>query len=120
VQARDGLGFNGSAAEGMWLHYLGEDYDRSQTSPYAAPARAEDLSGLPPAFVLTNGLDPLRDEGILYALALMEAGVTVELYSAPGNYHGYPPVDERTAGVALRVYSDALGAGLNPKPAQVA
>lgn len=119
-QTRDGLGFNGAQAEGMWLHYLGEDYDRSQTSPYAAPARAADLSGLPPAFVQTNGLDPLRDEGILYALRLMEAGIAVELYNAPGNYHGHPPIDERAAAVALRVYNDALAASLNPKPAPVA
>jgi acetyl esterase/lipase len=120
LQARGGLGFNGENAEGMWLHYLGEDYDRSQTSPYAAPARAEDLSGLPPAFIQANGLDPLRDEGICYALRLMEAGVPVELYSAPGNYHGHPPIDERTATVALRVYSEALGAALDPKRAPAA
>jgi acetyl esterase/lipase len=117
LQARAGLGFNGAQAEGMWLHYLGEDYDRSQTSPYAAPARADDLSDLPPAFIQTNGLDPLRDEGILYGLRLMGAGVSVELYSAPGNYHGYPPIDERTAAVALRVYNEALAAALNPKAA---
>ncbi len=84
-------GFNGPAAEGMWLHYLGEDYDREKTSPYAAPARATDFSNLPPAFIQTNGLDPLRDEGIEYALALMAAGIQVELYNCPGAYHGAPP-----------------------------
>ena len=68
----------------MWLHYLGEDYDREKTSPYAAPNRATEFSGLPPAIVWTNGLDPLRDEGIEYAMNLMAAGIDVELYNCPG------------------------------------
>lgn len=107
-------GFNAAAAEGMWLHYLGEEYDREKTSPYAAPGRAEDLRGLPPAFIQTNGLDPLRDEGIQYALDLLAAGVDVELYNCPGAYHGADPLDPRTAGVAFTVYNAALGAALNP------
>lgn len=114
-QAVGAPGFDAAGAEGMWLHYLGEDQDRSQTSPYAAPARAESLHGLPPAFIQTNGLDPLRDEGIEYALRLLADGVQVELYNCPGAYHGAPPLDERTAGVAFRVYNAALGAALNPK-----
>jgi acetyl esterase len=70
-----------------WQRYLGGD-DRSDVSPYAAPSRATDLSGLPPAYVSTMEFDPLRDEGILYALALMQAGVQVELHSFPGTFHG--------------------------------
>ena len=111
----DAEGFAKAGAEGMWLHYLGEDADREKTSPYAAPARAEDLSGLPPAFVQTNGLDPLRDEGLEYAMRLMAAGVPVEVYNAPGAYHGAPPLDPRVAGIAFRVYNAALGAALNPQ-----
>ena len=113
-QAIDSPGFDAAGAEGMWLHYLGEDYDREKTSPYAAPARAESFTGLPPAFIQTNGLDPLRDEGIEYALKLLAAGVSVELYNCPGAYHGAPPLDERTAGLAFQVYNAALGAALNP------
>ena len=68
----------------VWRHYLGS---RTAT-PYAAPARATDLSGLPPAYVATAEFDPLRDEGIDYAVRLMQAGVTVELHQWPGTFHG--------------------------------
>ena len=113
-QAVDAPGFNSRGAEGMWLHYLGEDYDRSNTSPYAAPSRAADLSGLPPAFVQTNGLDPLRDEGIQYALRLLAAGVSVELCNVPGAYHGAPPLNPAAATRANRAYNAALHEALHP------
>lgn len=67
-----------------WRHYLGGQ----QATPYAAPARAEDLSGLPPAYIATAELDPNRDEGIGYALRLLQAGVSVELHQWPGTFHG--------------------------------
>ncbi len=70
-----------------WRHYLGPDHE-GEVSPYAAPARAEDLAGLPPAYISTMEFDPLRDEGILYGLALMQAGVPVELHNYPGTFHG--------------------------------
>jgi acetyl esterase/lipase len=70
-----------------WRHYLGPDHS-GEVSPYAAPARAKDLSGLPPAYVSTMEFDPLRDEGIEYAVRLLQAGVSVELHSYPGTFHG--------------------------------
>jgi acetyl esterase/lipase len=73
-------------AELSWKYYLGSNSD--DVSPYASPAIAADLSGLPPAYVTTMEFDPLRDEGIIYALRLMEAGVSVELHSYPGTFHG--------------------------------
>jgi acetyl esterase len=73
-----------------WDYYLGSDYKRGAVNVpyYAAPARAQDLTGLPPAHVTTMEFDPLRDEGILYALKLMQAGVSTELHSYPGTFHG--------------------------------
>jgi acetyl esterase/lipase len=71
-----------------WEWYLGDAYGTDDVSPYAAPARATDVAGLPPAYISTMEFDPLRDEGIHYALKLMEAGVQVELHSFPGTFHG--------------------------------
>ena len=48
------------------------------------------------------------------SIFLLAAGVSVELYNCPGAYHGAPPLDERTAGLAFQVYNAALGAALNP------
>jgi acetyl esterase len=67
-----------------WRYHLGG----APASPYAAPARAEDLSGLPPAYIATAELCPNRDEDILYALRLLQAGVSVELHQWAGTFHG--------------------------------
>jgi acetyl esterase/lipase len=77
----------------MWDHYLGP-LDRTAVSGYAAPARAEDLSGLPPAYVLTAGCDPLRDEGAEYANRLTAAGVATELHQFPGACHGFDTLSD--------------------------
>jgi acetyl esterase/lipase len=77
-----------AAAERSWRWYLGDAYGSGDVSPYAAPARATDLAGLPPAYVTTMEFDPLRDEGIVYALRLLQAGVSVELHTFPGTFHG--------------------------------
>jgi len=82
--------WNRPNAELSWDFYLGDQYQRGADDvPYhAAPARAEDLAGLPPAYVSTMEFDPLRDEGVAYALRLMQAGVATELHSFPGTFHG--------------------------------
>ncbi|MGH9029837.1 MAG: alpha/beta hydrolase [Acidimicrobiales bacterium] len=83
--------------EDMWDHYLGDGRRTADVSPYAAPARTPDVSGLPPTYVLTAELDPLRDEGIDYAQRLMAAGVPTELHNYTGACHGFDIVATTTA-----------------------
>lgn len=71
-----------------WRSYLGELYGSPDVPPYAAPARAEDLRGLPPALVCVGGADGFRDEDITYAMRLYQAGVPTELHVWPGAPHG--------------------------------
>lgn len=71
-----------------WGHYLGSHTDRDRTSQYAAPARASNLAELPPAYIAVSSFDPLRDEGIDYALRLTQAGVPTEVQLFPGTFHG--------------------------------
>jgi acetyl esterase len=68
-------------------HYLNgkEDIDNWR----ASPARVDNLAGLPPAYVLTAGADPLRDEGDEYAMRLKDAGVAVATKTYPGQFHGF-------------------------------
>src|SRR5262249_52830392 len=71
-----------------WRSYLGELYGRADVPPYAAAARARDLTGLPPALVIVGGADGFRDEDTGYALRLCQAGVPTELHVLPGAPHG--------------------------------
>jgi acetyl esterase/lipase len=102
-------------AELSWRYYLGPDVDA--VSPYASPAVATDLTGLPPAYVTTMEFDPLRDEGIDYAVRLLGAGVSVELHSYPGTFHGSALIP--TAAVSRRSHDElmtALRRGLGVTP----
>jgi acetyl esterase len=64
---------------------------------YAAPARADDLDGLPPTYVGVCSADPLRDEGIEYARRLADRGIATKLRMYPGLFHGatgmFPDLD---------------------------
>ncbi|MFF7725745.1 alpha/beta hydrolase [Streptomyces sp. NPDC008001] len=75
-------------AAASWRHYLGPHADPASVSPYAAPARATDLSGLPAAHIATAQFDPNRDEAIIYALRMLQAGVPVDLHQWAGTFHG--------------------------------
>ncbi|MER1996710.1 MAG: alpha/beta hydrolase [Arthrobacter sp.] len=78
--------WNRAHSEFAWGCYLDGVAD---VPPYAAPALAEDVSGLPPALIQTGELDLFRDEDISFALRLLQAGVPTELLVYPGAYHGF-------------------------------
>ena len=88
-----------------WKMYLGDEYGRDSVSPYAAAARAKDLSGLPPAFVTVGMLDLFRDENIDYAQRLMAAGVAADLRVYPGMFHG-AEMSAPDAAVSRRMRTD--------------
>jgi acetyl esterase len=109
--------WNRPAAIRSWDAYLGEGCrGTDDIPPYAAPARATDLSGLPPAYISAMEFDPLRDEDIAYAAALLAAGVPVELHLFPGTFHGSSSlfadaaVSRREAAERIAVLRKALGA----------
>lgn len=70
-----------------WNMYLGEEGDKD-VSPYAAPAHATDLSGLPPTFTFIRDLDPFRDETIELVAKLSQAGVPTEFTLYPATFMG--------------------------------
>ncbi|MDE0605445.1 MAG: alpha/beta hydrolase [bacterium] len=71
-----------------WQSYLGDLYGTDNVPYTAAAARAEDLSGLPEAYVCVGGADGFRDENIIYAMRLYGAGVPTELHVYSGAPHG--------------------------------
>lgn len=88
----------------MWKHYLGGD--GIATSPYAAPARAADLAGLPRAFVEVGALDPLRDECIAYGARLLASEVPTDLQVIAGAPHAFEAMAQ--AGITRRAFAQRV------------
>lgn len=92
-----------------WTSLLGHAPGGVDVSPYAAPARAIDLAGLPPTFLMTGGLDLFLQEDIAYASRLLAAGVPTELHVYPGAFHVFDLAPAARVAVAARRDSlDAL------------
>lgn len=72
-----------------WTAYLGAEPGGDEIPPLAAPARVEDLRGLPPAFVSVGSIDLFCDEDVAYAGRLARAGVPIELHVYPGAPHSF-------------------------------
>lgn len=90
TQQIDGIGVwdRGSNNVG-WSALLGARKGTGEVSIYAAPARATDLNGLPPAFIDCGSAEVFRDEDVAYALKLWAAGVQAELHVWAGGFHGF-------------------------------
>jgi acetyl esterase len=89
-----GLNLDVAAMRWFWDHYISDPATRRD--PLASPLRAQlaDLSGLPPALVITAECDVLRDEGEAYARKLADAGIAVNAVRYMGTLHGFMMIDE--------------------------
>lgn len=98
-----------------WQLFLGSLTD-GDVPAHASPSLAEDLGGLPPAFIDVGALEVFRDEAIDYATRLAAAGGAVELHVWPGAYHGFESMAPHAlvSRAATRTRSDALRRALHP------
>jgi acetyl esterase/lipase len=102
-----------------WRAYLGAAYGSADVSPYAAAARATDLTKLPPTYMAVGSREVFFDEDVDYAQRLALAGIPVELHVYPSAYHGWDAFAP-TSQLAQRFYIDrdeALKRALHPAPA---
>ncbi|WP_338868301.1 alpha/beta hydrolase [Myxococcus stipitatus] len=72
-----------------WRAVLGDRLGGPEVSPYSAPARASDLSRLPPTFIDVGGAETFRDEAVTYARGILAAGGECELHVWGGAFHGF-------------------------------
>ncbi len=78
-----------------WQSYLGKHFGAEDIPAYAVPARRNDLSGLPPAWVGIGTLDLFYDEAMTYAQRLKDAGIDCEVKTVPGAFHGFDVFDPK-------------------------
>lgn len=108
---------NPTTGEFVWRaqnsEYCRAAYLAGSTSEYGSAARAADLTGLPPAYIMVGALDLFVDECLAYAARLIRAGVAVELIVYPGAFHGFrmahqAAVSQRAGDDTLRALRNAL------------
>ena len=87
AERASGYGLTRDAMHWFWSHYLPDA--EAGAHPHASPLRAQSLHGLPPAYIVTGGYDPLRDEGEAYAKRLEQAGVAVRSIRYDAMNHGF-------------------------------
>ena len=103
-----------------WTALLGGAPGGDGVSPYAAPARAESLVGLPPTYISTGSLDLFLEENLEYARRLIRAGAPTELHVYPGAYHGFSrAASARVSKAYKRDMFQALQRAFEPAPTQL-
>lgn len=99
-----------------WRAYLGNKAGSTDVLPYAAPSRALDLSGLPPAYITVGSQEIFLDEDVEYGLRLAQTGIPVELHIYPRAYHEWFRLAP-TAAISQQFFADlyqALKRALHP------
>jgi acetyl esterase/lipase len=98
AQQIDGVGvWDRVSNDTGWTALLGDRRGTEDVSIYAAPARATDLSGLPPAFIDVGTAEVFRDEDVAYASTIWACGGVAELHVWPGGFHGFDLMAPHTA-----------------------
>jgi acetyl esterase/lipase len=95
VSARqiDGVGiWDHTSNQTGWTALLGDRRGTADVSIYAAPARATDLAGLPPAYIEAGSAEVFRDEAVALASGIWEAGGSAELHIWAGGFHGFQTI----------------------------
>jgi acetyl esterase/lipase len=93
AQQIDGVGiWDRTSNETGWTALLGDRRGTADVSIYAAPARATDLSGLPPAYIEAGSAEVFRDEAVALACGIWEAGGSAELHIWAGGFHGFQTI----------------------------
>jgi len=112
IEMQDLRSWSYQANKIAWSMYLGNN--TGNVSQYAAPARADDYSNLPPTYTCIGDLDPFRDETIEYVAMLSRAQVPVEFHLYPGCFHGFDVSIVRTeiGDIAQTGYVEALAKAL--------
>ena len=102
-----------------WASWLGMQPGSQDVPPLAAPARVENLAGLPATFMATAALDMFAEEDLEYARRLMRAGVPTEIYVAPGAFHGFEAMapDAAVSKRFIAQADDALTRAFSRSPA---
>lgn len=117
----DGFGrWDRTSNDTGWSAYLGDRRKSADLPAYAAPARATDLSGLPPTYIEVGSAEVFRDEDVAYATQIWADGGDCELHVWPGAYHAYDlyaPKATITVS-ALRARREWLSRILRPRPTQ--
>jgi acetyl esterase/lipase len=115
IQAGGLYVWDAASNEFGWRSYLGPRYGSVEVPPYAAAARATDLTGLPPSCVVVGSIDGFRDEDMAYAQRLNQAGVPCELHVIAGLPHAYQLAPAAAAvQLAERCKEDWLARQLRP------
>jgi acetyl esterase/lipase len=99
--------WNLAASRFGWSALLGESAGAGGVSCYAAPARAVDLSGLPPTYLTVGELEPFRDECLAFAQRLVQAGVPAELHLFRGAFHRFDVLAPHAA-VSTRAHTELI------------